>query len=54
MTADGALVVDGKAYTSPSTAATRALDLKAANGWTSWRLAEGHGPTLADLRKQLP
>jgi hypothetical protein len=54
ITADGQIVVDGKAYTSPSTAAAAGLGLKATNGWVSWRLNEGSGPTLADLRSQLP
>ena len=54
VTADGQLVVDGKAFTSPSKAAQTALNLKAANGWTSWRLDGGSGPTLADLRAELP
>ena len=54
VTADGQLVVDGKAYSSPSRAASTSLGLKAANGWVSWRLDAGAGPTLADLRAQLP
>jgi hypothetical protein len=54
ITADGQLVVNGKAYGSPSTAAAEALGLKAANGWVSWRLNAGSGPTLAELRSQLP
>ena len=54
ITADGQLVVDGKAYSSPSTAAAAGLGLKAANGWVSWRLDGGRGPTLAELRAQLP
>jgi Restriction Enzyme Adenine Methylase Associated len=54
VTAAGDLVVDGKSYSSPSTAAAAALNLKAANGWTSWRLDDGSGPTLAELRSQLP
>jgi Restriction Enzyme Adenine Methylase Associated len=54
ITADGQLVVDGKAFGSPSTAAAVALGLKAANGWKSWRLNGGSGPTLAELRAQLP
>lgn len=53
ITADGQIVVDGKAYTSPSTAAAAGLGLKATNGWVSWRLDDGAGPTLADLRAQL-
>jgi len=54
VTVDGELVVDGKAYASPSTAAAKALGLKAANGWVSWRLDGGTGATLAELRAQLP
>lgn len=54
VTPDGQLVVDGKAYSSPSTAAAKALGLKAANGWKSWRVGSGSGPTLAELRAQLP
>jgi hypothetical protein len=54
VTSDGQLVVDGKAFASPSTAAAKALGLKAANGWKSWRVDGGSGPTLADLRAQLP
>lgn len=50
---DGQLIVAGKAYESPSAAAASALDLKAANGWVSWKLDGGSGPTLADLRAQL-
>ena len=50
---DGQLIVTGKAYDSPSAAAAAALDLKAANGWVSWRLEAGAGPSLADLRAQL-
>lgn len=53
VTADGDLVVDGKAFGSPSRAAAAALGLKAANGWVSWRLDGGTGPTLAELRAQL-
>ena len=53
VTSDGLLVVDGKSYTSPSTAAAKALGLKAANGWKSWRVGPS-GPTLADLRAELP
>lgn len=53
VTASGELVVDGVTYASPSTAAAKALGLKAANGWISWRLDGGSGPTLADLREQL-
>jgi hypothetical protein len=53
VTVDGQLVVDGKAYRSPSTAAAAALGLKAANGWVSWRLDGGTGPTLAALRAQV-
>lgn len=53
VTSEGHLVVDGKAYSSPSTAAAKALGLKAANGWKSWRIGSS-GPTLADLRAQLP
>jgi hypothetical protein len=52
VTADGQLVVNGKTYSSPSTAAVAALNLKAANGWVSWRLPSGK--TLAELRDQLP
>lgn len=54
VTPDGQLLVDGKAFASPSTAAAAALGLKAANGWVSWRLDGGKGPTLAELRTQLP
>jgi hypothetical protein len=54
VTADGQLVVDGKAYGSPSSAAAAALGLKAANGWVSWRLDAGSGPSLAQLRAELP
>jgi hypothetical protein len=51
--ADGQIVVDGKAYDSPSTAAARAMGIKAANGWTAWRVG-ATGPTLADMRAELP
>lgn len=54
VTASGELLVDGKAYTSPSTAAAKAFDLISANGWTSWKLEDGTGPSLADLRAELP
>jgi len=53
ITVDGQLVVDGRAYSSPSTAAAAALGLKAANGWVSWRLDGGTGATLAELRTEL-
>ncbi|WP_199223974.1 hypothetical protein [Paraconexibacter algicola] len=53
VTTSGDIVVDGVTYSSPSTAAQKALDLKAANGWVSWRVGPT-GPTLADLRVQLP
>lgn len=54
VTSDGQIVVDGKAYGSPSRAAAEALGLKAANGWVSWELAGQPGVTLADLRAKLP
>lgn len=54
VTSEGQLVVDGKAYGSPSRAAADALGLKATNGWVSWELANQTGVTLADLRAQLP
>jgi hypothetical protein len=54
VTSEGEIVVEGKAYGSPSTAAAKALGLKAANGWVSWRLDGGTGATLAELRAQLP
>lgn len=51
VTGSGALIVDGVAYESPSTAAQRALDVQAANGWTTWTTPGG--VALADLRDQL-
>lgn len=54
VTTEGDLLVDGRAYSSPSMAAKKALGLKAANGWVSWRLEGGKGATLAALRAQLP
>lgn len=54
VTATGELLVEGKAYSSPSSAAVAALPhRKSANGWTAWRLDDGNGPSLADLRDQL-
>lgn len=53
VTADGKLMVDGKAYASPSTAGAKAVGIKATNGWAKWRVGPS-GPTLADLREDLP
>lgn len=52
--ASGELIVNGVTYASPSTAAAKAFGLRAANGWVSWRLEDGRGASLADLRAQLP
>ncbi len=50
----GELVVAGKSYSSPSTAAARGLGVPSANGWIAWRLEGGEGLSLAELRAQLP
>lgn len=53
VTTAGELVVDGVAYASPSKAATTALGLQSSNGWTTWRVGDLDGPTLASLRARL-
>lgn len=50
----GELVVDGVAYRSPSRASATALGMQSSNGWTSWHVGSMAGPTLAQLRAQLP
>lgn len=54
VTANGELIVNGVAYTSPSKAGVVALGLKATNGWDSWHVGSPTGPRLTDLRAQLP
>ncbi|MGW9348445.1 GmrSD restriction endonuclease domain-containing protein [Nocardiopsis flavescens] len=49
LTADGAIELAGKRYTSPS-AAGRALRKKATNGWYFWSVADGR--RLRDVRTQ--
>lgn len=51
VTGTGGLLVDGVSYGSPSTAAEKGLDVRSANGWTTWATAAGI--TLAALRDQL-
>lgn len=52
VTASGDLLVAGVSYASPSTAAAKGLGVPSANGWTTWRLAQGD-TSLADLRARL-
>ena len=47
----GQFVIDGKRFSSPSSAATHATGHQI-NGWTTWRLL-GSSVTLDELRKQL-
>lgn len=47
---DGQIMVDGKAYTSPSSAGYHAKGGRATNGWTFWQVADGR--RLADVRAQ--
>jgi len=54
VTTAGEVVVDGVAYASPSKAAATALGLQSSNGWTTWHVGDLTGPTLAQLRAQLP
>lgn len=50
----GELVVAGVAYRSPSRASATALGMQSSNGWTTWHVGSMSGPTLAQLRAQLP
>lgn len=50
---DGALVVGDVAYFSPSAAGSAIRDGKATNGWSFWKLVDGDGATLEDLRSRL-
>lgn len=52
VTTDGAIVVNNVAYTSPSRAAAKALDLQSSNGWTTWHVGSLSGATLDALRRQ--
>ena len=47
---DGQISVDGKTYSSPSSAGYHAKGGKATNGWSFWHLADGR--RLADVRAQ--
>lgn len=49
LAADGAIILDGKRYTSPS-AAGRALRKRATNGWYFWAVADGR--RLRDVRTE--
>lgn len=49
LTADGAINLDGKRYTTPS-AAARALRKRATNGWYFWAVADGR--RLRDVRTE--
>ncbi len=52
VTAEGALVVDGVAYQSPSEAGKVAHGLKnRVRGWTDWRLDGGSGSSLHEIRQ---
>lgn len=51
VTGTGGLLVNGVSYGSPSTAAEQGLDVRSANGWTTWTTPAG--VTLAALRDQL-
>jgi hypothetical protein len=53
VTAAGEILVNGVAYSSPSTAAATALGLTSSNGWTTWHVGDIKGPTLDHLRAQL-
>jgi hypothetical protein len=50
----GEVVVAGVSYRSPSRAAATALGMQSSNGWTTWHVGSMAGPTLAQLRAQLP
>jgi hypothetical protein len=50
----GEVVVAGVAYRSPSRAAASALGMQSSNGWTTWHVGSMAGPTLSQLRAQLP
>lgn len=51
VSAQGELLVSGVAYRTPSEAGKAAHGLKnRPRGWTDWRLDDGEGPSLHDLR----
>lgn len=50
--ADGRLRVGGDVYATPSTAAKRALGVRAVDGWLRWRVPRLGDRTLADLRSE--
>lgn len=54
VTEDGQLIVEGqtKVFSSPSKAA-EAVTGNVINGWTLWRIQDGEGPTLDELRDRL-
>ncbi len=47
---DGALIVNGVAYWTPSAAGSAVRGGKATNGWHFWKVSNGEGQTLAALR----
>jgi hypothetical protein len=47
---DGALLMAGELYGSPSAAAREALQVGAVDGWLKWRVARLDDRTLADVR----
>lgn len=55
--ADGQIIVDGVGYQAPSLAAARSLGAETSTGfggWEMWHVGALEGPSLADLRSQLP
>lgn len=50
--ASGEILMGGVTYGTPSAAGREALEGKAVNGWTAWRVG-GSGPTLSVLRERL-
>jgi hypothetical protein len=52
LTSDGTISLSGKSYSSPSTAGRAINGGVAVNGWTAWRLADGDGATLAEVRRR--
>lgn len=51
VTAEGEIVVEGVAYTSPSSAAANALRYQSANGWITWHVGSADGPFLDHFRR---
>ena len=50
---DGLIEVDGRPFDSPSGAARMATHRRAMSGWWFWRVGDGSGPRLSELRAQL-